>query len=203
MRDRHGHLRREPGGRWGKATGRPIGKRNGESRGSCYDSGVVNRPILRPIVERAQVGAVSGTRAGTLPHVTDEHASGRESPAIESVLGPLGGAIARIVFERGEATVGDVVEALAAKGRRPAYTTVMTVMSRLSERGVLRRSKTGRQYVYRPAAEEAALLDAMSERAVDDLIGRYGSAALRQFALRLKEVDPDLRAQLIELASRR
>ena len=79
----------------------------------------------------------------------------------------------------------------------------MTVMSRLSERGVLRRSKVGRQYVYRPAADEAVLLDAMSERAVDDLIGRYGSAALRQFALRLKDVDPDLRAQLIKLASRR
>lgn len=135
--------------------------------------------------------------------MTDPRASIHEAPAIESVLGPLGGAIARIVFEHGEATVADVVDALAAKGRRPAYTTVMTVMSRLSERGVLRRAKAGRQYVYRPAADEAVLLDAMSERAVDDLIGRYGSAALRQFALRLKDVDPDLRAQLIKLASRR
>ena len=135
--------------------------------------------------------------------MSDKKTSGDGSPVIEGVLGPLGGTITRIVFEQGEATVGDVVDALAAKGRRPAYTTVMTVMSRLSERGILSRSKSGRHYIYRPAAEETALIEAMSERAVDDLIGRYGSAALRQFALRLKDVDPDLRAQLIKLASRR
>lgn len=123
--------------------------------------------------------------------------------AIEGVLGPLGGTIARIILEHRDATVGEVVDALAMKGRRPAYTTVMTVMSRLAERGILSRSKSGRHYVYRPAAEETALLEAMSGQAVDDLIGRYGTAALRQFALRLKDVDPELRLQLIELASRR
>lgn len=193
MRDRHGSRSGESAGRWGKAPGRPIREVNG----------LPGDVLRQECVEDAQVGAVGGTRAGTLLRVTDEQSSAKDSPAIESVLGPLGGAIARIVFVQGEATVGQVVEAIAAKGRRPAYTTVMTVMSRLSERGVLRRSRTGRQYVYRPAAEEAALLDAMSERAVDDLIGRYGSAALRQFALRLKAVDPDLRVQLIKLASRR
>ena len=79
----------------------------------------------------------------------------------------------------------------------------MTVMGRLYERGVLQRSKVGRQYVYRPAADEVRLVDAMSERAVDELIGRYGTAALRQFAEHLQHLDPELRAQLIELASRR
>ena len=135
--------------------------------------------------------------------MTGEERLGSHTPAIEGVLGPLGGAIVRIIIQHDAATVAEVVDALAAKGRRPAYTTVMTVMSRLAERGVLSRSKSGRQYVYRPAADEAALLDAMGERAVDDLIGRYGSVALRQFALRLKDVDPALRAQLIKVASRR
>lgn len=195
--------KREPAGRWGESD-RPAnrGTQIGARR-TCYDSGVVASSILRPMAATAQVSAVTGTRAGTLPPVTDQRTSGRDAPAIESVLGPLGGVVTRIVFEQEEATVGDVLEALATKGRRPAYTTVMTVMSRLTERGVLRRSKAGRQYVYRPAADEAALVDAMTERAVDDLIGRYGSAALRQFAIRLKDLDPDLRAQLIELASRR
>ncbi len=127
-----------------------------------------------------------------------------DQPAIEGVLGPLGGAIARIVLEQGDATVSSVVEALAAtQGRRHAYTTVMTVMGRLCDKGVLQRSKVGRQYVYRPSANEAQLVDAMSERAVDDLIRRYGTSALRQFAQHLQDLDPDLRAQLVELASRR
>jgi len=118
-----------------------------------------------------------------------------ERPAIENVLGPLGGAIARIVLEQGEATIASVVEALAEAQRRPAYTTVMTVMGRLYERGVLLRLKVGRQYVYRPATDEVRLVDALSGRAVDELIGRYGTAALRQFAQRLQDLDPELRAQ--------
>lgn len=130
-------------------------------------------------------------------------ASRPDEPAIEHVLGPLGGAIARIVLEQQEATVSSVLEALAATGRRPAYTTVMTVMARLHERGLLVRSKVGRHHVYRPAAGEVELVDAMSQRAVDDLVGRYGTAALRQFAMRLQDLDPDLRDQLLQLATRR
>jgi predicted transcriptional regulator len=126
----------------------------------------------------------------------------RAGRQIEDVLGPLGGAIARVVIEQGEATVADVVEALGRTRRPPAYTTVMTVMGRLYERGVLERRKLGRQYVYRPAAAEAALVDTMSERAVDEIIERYGEAALRQFAERLRGLDPDMRARLVELASR-
>jgi len=122
---------------------------------------------------------------------------------IEDVLGPLGGAIARVVIEQREATVADVVEALSRTRRASAYTTVMTVMGRLYERGVLARRKLGRQYVYRPAAAETALVDELSERAVDEVIERYGQAALRQFAERLGELDPDMRARLVDLASRR
>lgn len=124
-------------------------------------------------------------------------------PAIEDVLGPLGGAITRIVLEQSEATVASVVEALSVAGRRPAYTTVMTVMARLHERGLLERTKVQRHHVYRPAADEARLVETMSQQAVDNLVGRYGTAALRQFAMRLQDLDPDLRAQLIEVASRR
>lgn len=136
--------------------------------------------------------------------MNDEHdeARGRDRQ-IEDVLGPLGGTIARVVIEQREATVADVIGALSRTRRPPAYTTVMTVMGRLCERGVLERRKLGRQYVYRPAAAEAALVDAMSQRAVNEIIDRYGEAALRQFAQRLGDLDPDMRARLVELASGR
>ena len=124
------------------------------------------------------------------------------TPSVETVFGPLGGAIVRIVLLRGESSVGDVVEVLeTTRGRRPAYTTVMTVMSRLHENGVLRRSKVGRGYRYRASADEARLVARMSGRAVDELIRRYGTAALRQFAERVNELEPELRDRLIHLAS--
>jgi predicted transcriptional regulator len=122
----------------------------------------------------------------------------------EDVLGPLGAAAMRVVWDQGATTVGAVLETLNARGSRPlAYTTVMTVLGRLHEKGLLERSKNGRQFVYRAAADEAHTVEALSQQAVDRLVDRYGTSALRQFAIRLGDVDPTLRAQLLDLASRR
>lgn len=123
------------------------------------------------------------------------------TPRIEGVLGPLGAAIMRIVWAQGESTVRSVGEKLEVElGRPHAYTTVMTILARLYERGLLDRSKAGRGYVYRPRADEAALLQSMGAKAVDQLLERYGTAALRRFAHHLSDLDPDTRARLLELA---
>ncbi len=76
----------------------------------------------------------------------------------------------------------------------------MTILSRLYERGLLVRRKVGRQYVYRPSADETSTIKRLSEHAVDDVLAKYGTAAIRQFAERVAELDPDLRAQLLALA---
>lgn len=122
-------------------------------------------------------------------------------PGIEHVLGPLAGPIMRIVIERGEATVGMVAADLAdGRPHAPAYTTVMTILGRLHERGLLDRRKEGRGYVYRPAADEQDTLERLSGQAVDRLLDKYGTSAMRRFAIRLGDVDPDLRNELISLA---
>ncbi len=80
-------------------------------------------------------------------------------PSIEDVLGPLGAAVMRAVWAQGESSVSSILDTLNAERPRPlAYTTVMTIMARLFERGLLAREKQGRQYVYRPANDERALL---------------------------------------------
>lgn len=123
------------------------------------------------------------------------------SPQYEDVLGPLASAIVREVSARGDASVADVVEGLRrTQGRDHAYTTIMTVMGRLHEKGVLERERRGRQYIYRPAAQEAELIDRLSGLAVDRVVERYGAAALRHFAVRLADLDPDTRRRLAELA---
>jgi BlaI family transcriptional regulator, penicillinase repressor len=47
-----------------------------------------------------------------------------------------------------EATVKQVQESLAAKRPR-AYTTIMTILDRLAQKGIVTRRKAGRAYVYR------------------------------------------------------
>jgi len=123
------------------------------------------------------------------------------TPQYEDVLGPLAAAIVREVNARGEASVADVLASLRrTQGRDHAYTTIMTVMARLHERGVLVRERRGRQYVYRPAAPETELVDRLSGLAVDRVVERYGSAALRHFAIRLADLDPETRRRLTALA---
>ncbi len=128
----------------------------------------------------------------------------RRDPAIEDVLGPLGAAVMRVVWAQGESRVSTIVEALNAERDQPlAYTTVMTIAVRLFERGLIKREKRGRQFVYSPASDEAALLERMSAREVDQLLARYGTTALRQFAARLADADPELRSRVLALARRR
>lgn len=123
------------------------------------------------------------------------------TPHFEDVLGPLAAAIVREVTARREASVADVVEGLrSTQPREHAYTTIMTVMSRLHEKDVLVRERRGRQYIYRPAAPEAELINRLSGLAVDRVVERYGSAALRHFAVRLADLDPETRRRLAELA---
>ncbi len=133
----------------------------------------------------------------------DSTVRGAHDPTIHDVLGPLAAPIIEVVVARGEASVADVTHALDLRdGRRHAYTTVMTIMGRLFERGLLAREKRGRSYVYRATSAEAALVDRLSEEAVARVIDRYGSAAFRHFALKVSDLDPDVRQRLIELASR-
>jgi predicted transcriptional regulator len=70
-----------------------------------------------------------------------------------SNFGPLESAVMDTVWSAGEpVTVRVVVDRLNAGRAEPlAYTTVMTVMSRLAEKGVLGRQKRGRGFVYESA----------------------------------------------------
>ena len=69
-------------------------------------------------------------------------------------------AILRIVWDRGEATVQDIWEALHAE-RGLAQTTVATMLSRLERRGVVTRRAQSRQYHYQAAVTEQEVQHSM------------------------------------------
>lgn len=131
-----------------------------------------------------------------------ERASAPRRPSVDAVLGPLGAAIMRILWSGDDAALATIIERLGKGQRRPAYTTVTTILSRLRERGLVDRTRRGRTAVYRALISEAQLVEATSEQAVDKVLARFGDAALRHFATRLGDIDPGLRRELIELARR-
>jgi predicted transcriptional regulator len=61
-----------------------------------------------------------------------------------------------VLWSKGEATVQETKDALDPT-RGLAYTTVMTVMGRLVEKGLLSRRKVGRSYAYTPVLSREKL----------------------------------------------
>ena len=60
--------------------------------------------------------------------------------------------ILKILHQKEKATVREVFDTLGKEG---SYTTIMTVMSRLAEKGVLQREKVGKQFLYWPVDKKA------------------------------------------------
>jgi predicted transcriptional regulator len=71
-------------------------------------------------------------------------------------LAPLELECMNTLWPLGEASVRDIQTGLAPTLPR-AYTTIMTIMDRLAQKGIVVRRKSGRAYVYRPSlsAEQA------------------------------------------------
>lgn len=103
-------------------------------------------------------------------------------PGLEKVLGGLESKVMDVVWSLGRCTVKDVHERLRAE-RDLAYTTVMTVMSRLAAKGLLKREPVDGIYYYEPAMSQdefkkrvvsevlAGLLDSFGEQTIAHLVG--------------------------------
>ena len=86
--------------------------------------------------------------------------------------------IMKVVWDRGRVTVRDVYEALREQ-RTVAYTTVMTMMKILEDKGYLKRTQVERAYVYRPAKPRQQVVGAMVRDFVDRVFdGAAGSLLL-------------------------
>ena len=74
---------------------------------------------------------------------------GKKKPS-EIRLGRLELQIMNVVWDKGKATVHDVRDAIS-RGRKPAYSTILTMMRKLEAKGYLQHDVDDRTYVYRPA----------------------------------------------------
>lgn len=76
--------------------------------------------------------------------------------------------VLKALWELGEGTVRQVLDALGPEGREWAYTTAQTLLHRLQEKGFVARRKRGRAFVFRPVFTRDQLLG----RSLDDLAAR-------------------------------
>ena len=72
----------------------------------------------------------------------------------------------KLVWQRGAATVRDVYEVLLER-RKIAYTTVMTMMKILENKGHLKKRRQDRAFIYRPAHPKNQVIGGMIREFID------------------------------------
>jgi len=91
-------------------------------------------------------------------------------------------AIMKVVWEKGNATVREVYEELL-KQRKIAYTTVMTMMGILEQKGRLTKTSRDRAYVYSPAETQGEVVGNM----VHEFVKRVFNGSAKPLLVHLVE----------------
>jgi len=96
-------------------------------------------------------------------------------------LGTLEEEIMDVIWKEQTVSVRVVFDTLKKK-RCLAYTTVMTIMSRLHTKGILHRKlHDNGSYIYSPAQSKEKFLDMLSEKVIKNLIKNCGEVAVARF----------------------
>lgn len=104
--------------------------------------------------------------------------------------------------DRTEFSVGDIHEVLQGD-REIAYTTVMTTVSRLFEKGVLDRRRDGRRYIYWPVYTRDGYLRALTREVLERLPPAGHEDAIAYLVEQVTEADADALDRLERLIARR
>ncbi|MBI4219256.1 MAG: BlaI/MecI/CopY family transcriptional regulator [Chloroflexi bacterium] len=120
---------------------------------------------------------------------------------LDRLLGPLERAVMVVVWAKGQVTVRDVHDSLS-RNRKIAYTTVLTVMSRLAQKKVLEREAQGTQHLYHARLSLSQFVDEASRVEVERLLADYGDLAITHFLHAASAVHPDLLDRLRRVAER-
>ena len=94
------------------------------------------------------------------------------SATLAKGLGPLEMEVLDVIWDMGEATSREIFEKMRER-KRLGQSTVLTVLRRLSDRGILCRQAGGDVYVYSPVMKR----DELGGRLIDDVVNRvYGGS---------------------------
>jgi len=111
-------------------------------------------------------------------------------------VGPLEMQVLGVVSSRPDLSVGDIQKQLKSAGQDLAYTTVMTVLVRLHNKGLVKRRKESRQYLYEVVRQKESSPTKLLERVK---ISLFGSETLKPILGLLDSDDHLTRGELEEL----
>ena len=112
------------------------------------------------------------------------------------ILGKVEYMIMKVVWGRGEATSRDVLRVFS-KRREVAYTTIMTMMRQLEQKGFLKHREENRTYVYKPLIPQEEVEKSM----LRDFISHVFEGSYRNLVNALYKHEDVSREELMDLVS--
>jgi BlaI family transcriptional regulator, penicillinase repressor len=82
--------------------------------------------------------------------------------------------VLKALWDAGPGTVRQVLQHLHDRGRKVAYTTVLTVLTRLEQKGYVASDKSGLAYIYKPRVSRQKVVGSRLKAVVEQL---YDGAA--------------------------
>lgn len=126
----------------------------------------------------------------------------RRKHSLAEVLGPLEAEIMEVVWDCGEVTVRDVHKALG--GSKPlAYTTVMTTLGRLADKGLVKRIEVQPAHHYVALVSREQYARSTVKSVVDWLVKHFPDPAVAYFLDQVEKEDENVVEALREAIDQR
>ncbi|WP_391207319.1 BlaI/MecI/CopY family transcriptional regulator [Psychrobacillus sp. L4] len=110
-------------------------------------------------------------------------------------FGPLEAKILDILWNDVEMTIKNVQQVLDQE-KLTNFNTVMTVMNRLVEKGILQKRVEGRSFLYQPIQTRVEFLHTQSKEMTNELMDEFGNVVVSHMLDALEDVDDELVAKL-------
>ncbi len=110
-------------------------------------------------------------------------------------FGPLEAKILELLWEGEELSIKEVQQRLEVE-KKVNFNTVMTVMKRLVDKGVLQKRTKGRTSFFKPIQSRDEFFEAQSKKLTENLLDEFGGVVITHMLDSLTDVDEKLMDQL-------
>lgn len=110
-------------------------------------------------------------------------------------FGSLEAKIMELLWESDELSIKEVQQRLE-KEKPINFNTVMTVMNRLVDKGILEKRQQGRLSLFRPTQSKLVFIEEQSKKLTENLLDEFGGVVINHMIDSLKHVDQALLVQL-------
>lgn len=113
-------------------------------------------------------------------------------------LGELEKTVMDLIWEQKEPVTVRFVYEKISKKRKIAYTTIMTIFFRLTEKGLLKK-KEGLAYSYQAAYSKDMFLTKITRQIIQSFVSNFGETAVTHFTQEIEKIPAERKAKIAKM----